>query len=65
MVGLPLYQHSFYLELTCCLTVAREVGTRGNLGVVAKVDDIDGTWQEITNNVNTMVRISEQAALRD
>ena len=40
------------------LSVAREVGTRGNLGVVAKVDDIDGTWQEITNNVNTMVRLT-------
>lgn len=26
----------------------------GNLGVTAKVDNIDGTWQEITSNVNTM-----------
>lgn len=34
--------------------VAREVGTKGNLGVVATVDNVDGTWQEITNNVNTM-----------
>ncbi|BGP55628.1 hypothetical protein JCM8202_004889 [Rhodotorula sphaerocarpa] len=34
--------------------VAREVGTKGNLGVIATVDDIDGTWEEITNNVNTM-----------
>lgn len=34
--------------------VAREVGTKGNLGVTAKVDNIDGTWQEITSNVNTM-----------
>lgn len=28
--------------------VAREVGTKGNLGVIATVDDIDGTWEEIT-----------------
>lgn len=34
--------------------VAHQVGTKGNLGVTAKVDDIEGTWQEITNNVNTM-----------
>lgn len=36
--------------------VAHEVGTKGNLGVTAKVDNIEGTWQEITSNVNTMVR---------
>ncbi|GAA6060110.1 hypothetical protein JCM10212_003518 [Sporobolomyces blumeae] len=34
--------------------VAHEVGTKGNLGVTAKVDNLDGTWQEITANVNTM-----------
>ncbi|KAM0791386.1 hypothetical protein ACM66B_005851 [Microbotryomycetes sp. NB124-2] len=34
--------------------VAHEVGTKGNLGVIAKVDNIEGTWQEITSNVNTM-----------
>ena len=28
--------------------VAHEVGTKGNLGVMAKVDDIEGTWEEIT-----------------
>jgi osomolarity two-component system sensor histidine kinase NIK1 len=28
--------------------VAHQVGTKGNLGVTAKVDDIEGTWQEIT-----------------
>lgn len=28
--------------------VAIEVGTKGNLGVTAKVDNIEGTWQEIT-----------------
>lgn len=38
--------------------VALEVGTKGNLGVTARVDDVSGTWQEITTNVNTMVRVS-------
>jgi osomolarity two-component system sensor histidine kinase NIK1 len=28
--------------------VAREVGTEGKLGVQAKVENIEGTWQEIT-----------------
>ncbi|KAK4688001.1 osomolarity two-component system, sensor histidine kinase NIK1, partial [Tremellales sp. Uapishka_1] len=34
--------------------VAREVGTEGKLGVQAEVQNIEGTWQEITSNVNTM-----------
>ena len=34
--------------------VAREVGTEGKLGVQAEVENIEGTWQEITFNVNTM-----------
>lgn len=34
--------------------VAREVGTRGNLGVEAQVDDVRGIWKEITSNVNIM-----------
>lgn len=34
--------------------VAHEVGTLGNLGVTARVDDVEGTWSEITSNVNTM-----------
>ncbi|ORX89993.1 hypothetical protein K493DRAFT_231834 [Basidiobolus meristosporus CBS 931.73] len=34
--------------------VAREVGTEGNLGAQAQVNDVLGIWQEITNNVNTM-----------
>ncbi|KAF9351563.1 hypothetical protein BGX26_010451 [Mortierella sp. AD094] len=34
--------------------VAREVGTEGKLGVQAQVQDIRGTWKEITSNVNTM-----------
>lgn len=28
--------------------VAREVGTEGKLGVQAEVENIEGTWQEIT-----------------
>ncbi|KAH8922829.1 hypothetical protein BT69DRAFT_1312550 [Atractiella rhizophila] len=34
--------------------VAREVGTKGNLGVTANVDNVEGSWQEITENVNIM-----------
>ncbi|KAI8594265.1 putative two-component sensor histidine kinase/response regulator hybrid protein, partial [Dissophora ornata] len=34
--------------------VAREVGTEGKLGGQAKVEDLDGTWKELTENVNTM-----------
>ncbi|KAF9576750.1 hypothetical protein EC968_005523 [Mortierella alpina] len=34
--------------------VAREVGTEGKLGVQAQVNDVRGTWKEITSNVNTM-----------
>jgi hypothetical protein len=29
--------------------VAREVGTEGKLGVQAEVENIEGTWQEITS----------------
>ncbi|KAL4402335.1 histidine kinase osmosensor [Malassezia pachydermatis] len=34
--------------------VAREVGTEGKLGVQAQKKDIEGTWGEITDNVNIM-----------
>ncbi|ORX86645.1 hypothetical protein K493DRAFT_237947 [Basidiobolus meristosporus CBS 931.73] len=34
--------------------VAREVGTEGFLGGQAVVKDVDGTWKELTDNVNTM-----------
>ncbi|UZJ55191.1 hypothetical protein CBS101457_004511 [Exobasidium rhododendri] len=34
--------------------VAREVGTEGRLGVQAQKKDIEGTWGEITDNVNVM-----------
>jgi osomolarity two-component system, sensor histidine kinase NIK1 len=34
--------------------VAREVGTDGTLGGQAKVDNVEGKWRELTDNVNTM-----------
>lgn len=43
--------NSFAFEVT---RVAREVGTEGNLGVEARVKDVEGVWLEITSNVNTM-----------
>ncbi|KAI9321282.1 hypothetical protein BX666DRAFT_1849815 [Dichotomocladium elegans] len=43
--------NSFAAEVT---RVAREVGTEGNLGVVARVEGVEGMWLEITSNVNTM-----------
>ncbi|OLL24931.1 Histidine protein kinase NIK1 [Neolecta irregularis DAH-3] len=41
----------FAFEVT---RVAREVGIDGKLGVQAEVNDVHGTWKEITSNVNTM-----------
>ncbi|MCJ1476464.1 histidine kinase osmosensor [Lambiella insularis] len=34
--------------------VAREVGTDGTLGGQANVDNVEGKWAELTNNVNVM-----------
>lgn len=34
--------------------VAREVGTRGQLGGQAEVDNVEGKWKDLTENVNTM-----------
>ncbi|KAI7901643.1 uncharacterized protein BX663DRAFT_543988 [Cokeromyces recurvatus] len=34
--------------------VAREVGTDGKLGGQARVPNVDGTWKDLTDNVNTM-----------
>ncbi|KAF9924912.1 hypothetical protein BGZ65_008071, partial [Modicella reniformis] len=42
---------TFAAEVT---RVAREVGTEGKLGVQAHVKGVDGTWKELTDNVNTM-----------
>jgi HAMP domain-containing protein/signal transduction histidine kinase/CheY-like chemotaxis protein len=43
--------NSFASEVT---RVAREVGTEGNLGGQARVDGVDGTWKDLTDNVNMM-----------
>ncbi|KAF9343950.1 hypothetical protein BGX34_006203, partial [Mortierella sp. NVP85] len=42
---------TFSAEVT---RVAREVGTEGRLGGQAEVEGVDGTWKELTDNVNTM-----------
>src|SRR5258705_496155 len=34
--------------------VAREVGTEGKLGGQAEVDDVGGTWRDLTDSVNVM-----------
>ncbi|KAI1331591.1 putative histidine kinase group protein [Xylariaceae sp. FL0255] len=36
--------------------VAREVGTDGILGGQAKIEGVDGTWKELTENVNIMAQ---------
>src|SRR5690606_33078169 len=43
--------NSFASEVT---RVAREVGTEGKLGGQAKVVGVDGTWKDLTDNVNLM-----------
>jgi signal transduction histidine kinase/CheY-like chemotaxis protein len=43
--------NSFASEVT---RVAREVGTEGKLGGQAKVPGVDGTWKDLTDNVNLM-----------
>ena len=42
---------NFATEVT---KVAREVGTDGILGGQAKVQDVQGTWKDLTDNVNSM-----------
>ncbi len=42
---------SFAAEVT---RVAREVGTEGELGGQAEVPGVDGTWKDLTDNVNLM-----------
>lgn len=42
---------NFAIEVT---TLARSVGTEGILGGQAKVEDVEGAWKEITENVNVM-----------
>ncbi|KAI9682174.1 MAG: histidine kinase osmosensor [Caeruleum heppii] len=36
--------------------VAREVGTEGRLGGQAQITGVDGTWKELTENVNVMAK---------
>ncbi|KAL9621412.1 MAG: hypothetical protein Q9160_004172 [Pyrenula sp. 1 TL-2023] len=36
--------------------VAREVGTDGTLGGQAEVENVEGKWKDLTNNVNTMAQ---------
>ncbi|KAK2744625.1 histidine kinase osmosensor [Myotisia sp. PD_48] len=36
--------------------VAREVGTDGTLGGQAKVNNVEGKWKDLTDNVNTMAQ---------
>ncbi|KAI9835450.1 MAG: hypothetical protein M1819_002368 [Sarea resinae] len=36
--------------------VAREVGTEGRLGGQAQITGVDGTWKELTGNVNVMAK---------
>jgi len=43
--------NAFAAEVT---RVAREVGTEGKLGGQAEVPGVDGTWKDLTDNVNSM-----------
>lgn len=36
--------------------MALEVGTEGILGGQAKVDGVEGVWEDLTDNVNKMAR---------
>jgi methyl-accepting chemotaxis protein len=36
------------------LRAANEVGSKGNLGERAKLDDVEGSWKELTETVNNM-----------
>jgi HAMP domain-containing protein/signal transduction histidine kinase/DNA-binding response OmpR family regulator len=44
---------SFASEVT---RVAREVGTEGELGGQAQVENVAGTWKDLTDSVNSMAR---------
>src|SRR5438034_3437796 len=43
--------NAFAAEVT---RVAREVGTKGELGGQAQVSGVAGTWKDLTDNVNSM-----------
>ena len=38
--------------------VAREVGTEGTLGGQARVENVEGKWKDLTDNVNTMAQVT-------
>ena len=44
--------------------VAREVGTEGTLGGQAKVDNVEGKWKDLTDNVNTMAQEPYQSSTK-
>lgn len=49
------------LVVTEVTRVAREIGTEGNLGAIAMIENVSGTWQELIDNVNRMVtEVTEQ-----
>jgi osomolarity two-component system sensor histidine kinase NIK1 len=50
--------NSFSSEVT---RVAMEVGTKGILGGQAKVDGVQGTWGDLTNNVNVRLSVDADA----
>ncbi|KAI8870636.1 hypothetical protein GQ42DRAFT_162570 [Ramicandelaber brevisporus] len=45
--------NTFAAEVT---RVAKEVGTEGKLGGQAEVHNVDGTWKDLTDNVNQMAK---------
>lgn len=49
--SMTLSLNVFAAEVT---RVAKEVGTDGILGGQASVDNVGGTWKDLTDNVNTM-----------
>ncbi|KZT60565.1 hypothetical protein CALCODRAFT_465400 [Calocera cornea HHB12733] len=51
--GMVRNLRAFASEVT---RVAMDVGTRGKLGGQAKVHDVEGTWAELTANVNNMAQ---------
>jgi osomolarity two-component system sensor histidine kinase NIK1 len=42
---------AFEVSMVTC-----EVGTDGTLGGQAKVDNVEGKWKDLTDNVNTMAQ---------
>src|SRR5204863_132837 len=53
---------SFAAEVT---RVAREVGTEGKLGGQAKVQGAGGTWNDLKDNINEMIRNLKDTTLKN